>query len=188
MRIEGNYSPPSEGLTYAYDMEQKNPGDTILWVKIKDKFIDPNAIFCIVTTDWIGDEVKKLYPTKAVEEDLDVLKIFEMVIIAQLNKANVYEKFGERIFPMQTPQYQAGLMQQPGNSRADDPGFNRYKMEINVDAQQRNFERQKESSESSLSATPVQTISSFVGDFFKEPAENADNSAATSNSAIVYKK
>lgn len=191
----GQLLTPSEGLTYAYDVNPENPGHTILEVKIKDKdtreykFIDPEAIFCIVTTNWIGDEVKKLYPTIAMKEYSDVPKIFEMVIEkGRQYRGNVYEKFGKRILSKQTPEYQAGLMQQPGNRRADIPTFDRYRVEINFDTHRRNFERQKESPESSLSATPGRITSFFGCNLVQTPAENAGNSAATSNSAIVYKK
>lgn len=121
----GQLLTPSEGLTYAYDVMQKNPGDTILWVKVNDKYIDPNASFHIVTTDWVAKEVKKLNLAVQMEEypDIEEYKIFKMVICYLQNKENLSEKFGERISPAQDLQQQNELITKHGYRRADPPNF-----------------------------------------------------------------
>jgi 2',3'-cyclic-nucleotide 2'-phosphodiesterase (5'-nucleotidase family) len=128
---------PSAGLTYHYDISV-DPGKTIQWVKIKGKFIDPDAKFTFVTTNWIAEEVLKLFPAKALTPYPKELKIFSLVA-THLQDSVLKESFGERVTCNQSFKEQLALAQQPGNLRKDKPPFDRYKVLVDIDSHRHYF-------------------------------------------------
>lgn len=127
----GQLLTPSFGLQYQYDIEEK-PGNTIRCVKVDGQYINMDAEFEIVTTDWVANGVKNLFPEITLTIDDTAPSIFELVshYLEQLKEKQGHlpalrEAFAERISCQQTLQEQHELTKLPENSRSAPPTFDR---------------------------------------------------------------
>ncbi len=164
----GQLLTPSAGLTYGYNIDEENPGDTIQWVKVNNQLVDLNASYSIVTTDWIAGEAKKIFPTLEVIFYADETKIFKLVTEhIKEHPLVLKEAYSERIIAAQSLQEQERLTQQDGNRRADKPTFDKYQIHINFDLQ--DFFN-SENAESALKGKKIRTlIMEYAGLLFTRP-------------------
>jgi len=175
---------PSSGLKYGYDINQKSPGDTIRWVKIEEeteeKFISLDEKFIIVTTDWIANTIKKLYPEKVMDFYSSNLKI-HAIVGEYLKDKILAESFAERVTCSQSLQEQAILADQPENHRAVAPSFDRFvvcKKDINYLLHQNNYEQDvclsNLNNGKNLPGIAHSRIMSYAGILFPYPKECND--------------